>query len=49
MQFFQSTANLSPFSDHTNITHDLQLLSLVATKTKLCTPFASYTFLVADY
>ena len=45
MEFFQTTANLSydqkcsPFSNLTNVSHDLKLLSL----TKVGTPFTSYT------
>ena len=58
MQFFKVIANLSydqkccPFSDHINVTHDLQLLSLVqrlrCVHHSQATPI-SYTFLVADY
>ena len=57
MQFFLTTANLSydkkcsPFSDHTNVSHDLQLLSLAQRLRHVhhlqATPI-SYTFLVVD-
>ena len=56
--FYKTTANLSydqrcsPFGDHTNICHNLQLLSLVQRLTCVhhsqATP-NSYTFHVADY
>ena len=58
MRFFKTIANLSydqkcsPFGDHTNISHDLQLLSLIQglryVHHSQATPI-SYTFLVADY
>ena len=58
IQFFKNTANLSydqkcsPFSDLTNVSHDLKLLSLV--QRLKCVHHSqathiSYTFLVADY
>jgi len=55
MRFFQTTANPSydqHFSDHKNVSHDLQLLNLVQRLRYIhhspATPI-SYTFLLADY
>ena len=55
MWFFKTTAydwKFSPFSDHTNISHELQLLSFLQRLRYVhhsqATPI-TYTFLVADY